>query len=399
MSTKLPVLQEPVRNPPSGVPDTSFSKGGEKPSILEEAKLLEFLTERGHKPYRVGQIHQAIFQNLVKDFDGITTLPEDLREELKANFRFFSLAEWKTQKSTVDATTKALFKTWDGRFIESVLMRHLSGRNTVCVSSQVGCPLACTFCATGKLGFHRNLEAHEIVDQILFFERLLKAEQGVAPLAPKAHKGGQGGFGGVRNVVFMGMGEPMLNYVNVIAAIKMLNDPKKLAKGARHITISTSGLISGIEKLTEEGIQVKLAISLHAPNDALRSELMPINRRYHLVDLMKSLDNYVEKTNKRIFYEYVMLRNVNDKDEHAHELGALLKDRLAHVNLIPWNAVKGSPYELTPREVIRSFQTILETYGVPSTVRVTLGLDIDAACGQLAEKGQSWSDAQVATMA
>lgn len=374
MSTKLPVLQEPVTTPAEKVPPL--------PSILEEAKLLGFLTERGHKPYRMGQIYQAVFQNLVADFDGITTLPEELREELRANFRLFSLAEWKTQKSSVDATTKALFKTHDGRFIESVLMRHLSGRNTVCVSSQVGCPLACTFCATGKLGFHRNLESHEIVDQILFFERLL---------APEGQE--------VRNVVFMGMGEPMLNYVNVIGAIKMLNDPKKLAKGARHITISTSGLIPGIDKLTEEGIQVKLAISLHAPNDELRSQLMPINRRYHLADLMKSLDNYVEKTNKRIFYEYVMLRNVNDKDEHAHELGALLKDRLAHVNLIPWNAVKGSPYEMTPREVIRSFQTILETYGVPSTVRVTLGLDIDAACGQLAEKGQSWSDAEVTAMA
>ncbi len=338
-------------------------------SILDESTLGAFLEKQGGKKFRLQQIMQAVFRDRVNAVDEITTIPEALRNALKKEFFLSSLEEVRRETSQKDQTVKLLFKTRDGLFLESVLMRHLKGRLTVCVSCQVGCAMACTFCATGKLGLFRNLEWFEIVDQLMHINRLLKTE------------GKE-----VTNVVFMGMGEPMANYGNVVKAIRVMNDPKKGAKGARHITVSTSGLIPGIEKLADEKLQIKLAISLHAPTDTLRSEIMPINKAYPLNKLMAALDRFTARTNKRIFYEYVMLSGLNDSPERAHELGKLLKGRLAHVNLIPWNAVPGSPYERSDLGVMRKFQGILKEYGLTSTIRASLGDDIAAACGQLAKK-------------
>ncbi len=340
-------------------------------SILDDKKLTDFLLSIGEKKYRLNQIHQALFKDLAGAIDQITTIPTALRESLEKETFLTSLELVKSEDSQKDATTKVVFKTSDNMFIESVLMRHLKGRITLCVSSQVGCAMGCTFCATGKLGFFRNLHFYEIVDQVLHFDRLLKAQ-------------GQQ----VRNIVFMGMGEPMLNYQNVIEAVHIINAPKKLEKGARHITISTCGIVPGIEQLINAGLQVKLAISLHAPSDELRKQIMPIELKYPLETLMKTLDKYTESTNKRIFYEYVMLQGVNDTPFQAETLGKLLKGRLAHVNLIPWNPVPGIPYGRSESAGMKKFQEILERYGIPSTIRVSLGDDIAAACGQLAKKNQ-----------
>lgn len=338
-------------------------------SVLDDTKLQELLLHNGEKKYRVGQIHQAIYKDLVESIDDITTLPEQVRKLLKENCFIQSLKNVATAQSANDQSTKVVFETEDHLFIESVLMRHLTGRITLCISSQVGCPMGCAFCATGKMGLKRNLTFYEILDQVLTFQKLLKKEGT-----------------GIRNIVFMGMGEPLMNYENVIQAIRILNDPKKLEIGARHITISTCGIIPGIEKLIGEKLQVKLAISLHAPNNELREKLMPINKKYPLKELIKILDTYSAITNKRIFYEYIMLKDINDQDKHARELGKLLKGKLAHVNLIPFNPIEKTEFLKTDQPRIKSFQSILENYGIPSTVRVSLGDDISAACGQLAKK-------------
>jgi 23S rRNA (adenine2503-C2)-methyltransferase len=340
-------------------------------SLLDQEKLESFLLEEGEKKYRIEQIYHAVYKDFVGGIKEISTLPESLRKKLQDHFVLSSLTPITMQQSQKDATSKALFKTQDHLFVESVLMRHLTGRITLCISSQVGCPMGCAFCATGKLGFFRNLTFYEIIDQILYFERLLKKE------------GKE-----LRNIVFMGMGEPLLNYENVIRAIKTINDPKRLAKGARHITISTCGIVPAIEKLIEEKLQIKLAISLHAPNDMIRNQLMPVNKRYPLDQLMTVLDHYSSVTNKRIFYEYILLRGVNDQDIHAHELGKRLQGKLAHVNLIPYNHVEGVVYQKTEQAQMKNFQRILAHYGIPSTIRVSLGDDIAAACGQLANKQQ-----------
>jgi 23S rRNA (adenine2503-C2)-methyltransferase len=342
-------------------------------SILDDAALQAFLEARGEKPFRLKQIHQALYKDLVESIDEMTTISAPLREELKKEFFFNSLEPSSVQKSLKDSTVKVAFRTRDGLYLESVLMSHLKGRKTVCVSSQVGCAMACTFCATGKLGLFRNLHFYEIVDQLLFFDRMLKKETER-----------------VDNLVFMGMGEPMLNYENVIKAIRIINDPKKLEKGARHLTISTCGIVPGIEKLIQEKIQVKLAISLHAPNDKLRNEIMPVNKGYPLEKLMDTLDKFTDLTNKRVMYEYVMLSDVNDKPVLAHELGQLLKGRLAHVNLIPWNPIGGdSTYKRSKLTDMKHFQEILSRYGVTATIRASLGDDIAAACGQLAKNSKT----------
>lgn len=339
------------------------------PSILDDTALLNFLIEHAEKKFRIPQIHQALYKDLIDDLSAITTLPVSLRELLVKHFFLSSLETTHVLPSKKDNATKVILQTQDQHLIESVLMKHLKGRITACISSQIGCAMKCSFCATGSMGIKRDLHFTEIVDQVLFWERQLAKEN----LS-------------VRNVVFMGMGEPLANYENVIQAIRILNDPKKLAKGARHITISTCGIIPGIERLITENIQVKLAISLHAPNDTLRSKLMPINNKYPLSELIQTLDHYTAMTNKRIFYEYIVLRDINDSKKEAAQLGTLLQGKLAHVNLIPWNTVSDSTYQASDIATMKRFQYILETYGIPSTIRVSLGTDIEAACGQLVKQ-------------
>ncbi len=255
----------------------------------------------------------------------------------------------------------------DGSKIESVLMKHEDGRRTVCVSSQVGCSVGCKFCATGQQGFKRNLTSGEIIEQVLFFARLLKKTKEK-----------------VTNVVFMGMGEPFLNYDNVIGAIKILNDKNGFNLGSRHFSISTAGIVEGIEKLSEEKLQVNLAISLHAPNNELRSKLMPINKIYPIEKILAAVDDYIKKTNRKVMFEYLMINGVNDSEEEAEELVKILKKPLYFINLISFNPVGHSDFKPSPGWKIKKFKEVLEKNDIPVTQRYRFGREIKAACGQLA---------------
>ena len=255
----------------------------------------------------------------------------------------------------------------DGLAIETVLMKHTDKRNTICVSSQVGCPLGCEFCETGKMGLKRNLTASEIVEQVLFFARYLKN---------KNEK--------VTNIVFMGMGEPFLNWENVKKAIEILNDDNCLGIGARKISISTAGIIEGIEELAEEFPQINLAISLHAPDDELRGKLMPVNKKYPLAKILQAVDEYIKKTNRKVMFEYVMIDGVNDSEEQAKNLSKLLKRPLYMVNLIAYNPTGKFQPSLPGK--IKKFKAILEKAGIFTTQRYRFGTDIEAACGQLASR-------------
>ncbi|MDD5213673.1 MAG: 23S rRNA (adenine(2503)-C(2))-methyltransferase RlmN [Candidatus Gracilibacteria bacterium] len=341
-------------------------------SIHDEDKIKEFIKEIKEQPFRYAQIENAIYKNNVVDFDEITTISKPIREMLKKEFFYSSLEIDHIVTGENGQTTKILFKTKDGYFVEAVIMRHLTGRNTLCVSCQVGCPMACSFCATGKLGLKRNLESYEILDQIMEAVNILTKEGKI-----------------LRNVVYMGMGEPMLNYENVKKSIDIATNQKKLNLANRRVTISTCGIVPGIKKFTIDFPQTSLAISLHAPDDEVRKQIMPVDNTYPLSELMKSLDEYTAVTNKRVFYEYIMIQGVNDDLSMAYKLAELLKGKLAHVNFIPYNpgeGVSSDGYKPTSRIMIEKFQKILEKAGVVSTIRATMGDDIDAACGQLANK-------------
>lgn len=348
-----------------------------KYSIHNESKVKELLKENGFPTFRYKQIANAIYKNYISDFHEMGTIPKKMREVLDENFTFKTL-EVDTQVTSADGqTTKLLFKTSKWEFIEAVIMRHKSWRNTLCISCQVGCPMACTFCATGKLWLLRNLEASEIIEQVYFACDLLNSE-----------------WDYLRNIVYMGMGEPFLNYDNLKTSIEFITHQDKIAIANRRVTVSTCGIVPGINKFTNDFPQTSLAISLHAPNDEVRSSIMPVDHTYPVKKLMESLDNYTDKTNKRIFYEYIMINGVNDHIKLADELGQLLQWKLAHVNFIPYNAWEGTSsdgYTTTPRFVIEKFQKILEKYWVVSTIRHTMWDDIDAACGQLANKKEGES--------
>jgi len=315
--------------------------------------------------YRFKQAWKAIFVDLIDDWDDNTTLPAGLRKELAEECPLDIEVEiFGSQKSE---SIKALLTLEDNSKIETVLLKHEDGRNTVCVSTQVGCPMGCKFCATGKLGFTRNLNVSEILAQVLFFSRYLK------PLGGK-----------VSNVVFMGMGEPFLNYDNVISAIKFLNDKDAFNIGARHISVSTVGLIEGIKKFANEKEQINLAISLHAPNDKLRSELMPVNKTNPLPELLEAVEKYVNKKGRQVMFEYLLIDGVNDSEKQAGELANLMQHSLYVVNLIRYNPTGG--YNPSTSTAIRKFKNILLRAGVKVTERHSFGQDIHAACGQLAGK-------------
>ncbi len=272
----------------------------------------------------------------------------------------FSTLTLEHQATSRDGTVKALFRTHDGRPVEAVLMRYRDGRHSLCVSSQSGCPLTCTFCATGTMRFGRNLTAWEIVDQALHFRRMSKVD----------------------HCVFMGMGEPMMNLDNVLAACRLLPD---LGITNRRTTISTVGWLPGIDALAEQDMPLRLALSLHAPDDALRSRIMPVNERWPMEDVLAACERWYERRRRMVFIEYVMLAGVNDRHEQALQLAALLDRRRFKVNLIPYNPTDAT-YEGSSRAAIDAFQRVLERAGVTATVRLTRGRDIDAACGQLAAK-------------
>jgi len=318
--------------------------------------------------YRVKQIYQAIFGNLIDGWSKISNLPLDLRQQLDENSDLKIKAE--VLEASDRSTLKALITLTDGLKIETVLLQHNDGRNTVCVSSQVGCGLACQFCATGQMGFKRDLKTFEIVEQVLFFDRHLKKENKK-----------------VTNIVFMGMGEPFLNYDSVLSAIRIFNNKEYFNIGARKISISTSGVIPGIKKLATEDLQVNLAISLHAPNDKLRSKLMPINKQYPLEKLMKAIDDYVKKTSRQVMFEYLMIKGINDSPSLARELAQLVKSKLYVVNLISYNPT--GKFEASGGTTISAFKKELEKNGINVTQRYNFGRDIDASCGQLQAKLKS----------
>ncbi|MDP2696376.1 MAG: 23S rRNA (adenine(2503)-C(2))-methyltransferase RlmN [bacterium] len=395
------------------------------------------------KPFRLKQAKQAIFRDLIEVWDEATTLPLVLREQLKKEVPLSIEAEIST--SADGKTSKALICLEDKEELEAVLMRH-DGRNTVCVSSQVGCPLGCVFCATGQMGFIRDLTAGEIVAQVLFWARWLKknppshSEGEARPLRlvegearrisrsfpprlallvdarpgaiaqddkkEKQNDKNSVNVNRVNNVVFMGMGEPFLNYDNVFEAIKILNDDNLLGIGARHISISTVGIIEGIERMALDMPQINLAISLHAPDDALRQKLMPIDKKYPLEAIIAVAKDYVAKTNRKLMFEYIMIRGVNDSQEQARQLVNLLDDRLFFVNLIAYNPTGGlAPLQnlqnnhdeakeskkdfamgLEPSlpAQIKKFKDILEKSGIQALQRYRFGQDVRGACGQLA---------------
>lgn len=344
----------------------------QKISIHDEDNIKKLLLDNDEKAFRYSQIENAIYKNFITNYDEMNTLSKKIRDLLKENTFFYSLEVDTLKTSKNGQTTKILFKTKNEEFIEAVIMRHLTWRVTLCVSCQVGCPMWCSFCATWKLWLKRNLETYEILEQIYFAAKLLNDE-----------------WNKLRNVVYMWMGEPFLNYENVKKSIEVINNQKKFDLSNRRVTISTCWIIPWIEKFWNDFSQTSLAISLHAPNDEIRAKIMPVAKSYPLKDLMRTLDKYVEKTNKKIFYEYIMINWVNDNIKLAHELGKLLEWRLAHVNFIPYNPWEGTSWEKytpTPRIIIEKFQSILNHYSVVSTIRATMWDDIDAACGQLANK-------------
>ena len=318
----------------------------------------------GEKKYRAEQIFHWIYKENVTSFDEMTNLPESLREKLKENFDLHVFKIIRKQESK-DGTKKYLFDILDNNAIESVLMEYKHGK-TICVSSQVGCKMGCKFCASTGVKFARSLEAGEIVEQLLAIER-----------DENVH---------ISNLVFMGIGEPLDNYDNVMKAIKLLNKPKGINMGARHISISTSGLVPNIYKLADENIQCTLSISLHSSNNEKRSSMMPVNNLYNIQELMKACRYYIEKTNKRISFEYALAKDNNDNLQDAQDLVKLLHGMLCHVNLIPINKIDNGKYTKSTNENIIKFRDYLNAHGIVATIRRELGSDIDAACGQLRKK-------------
>ena len=301
-------------------------------------------------------------------FDEMHELPRSLRAELDSAFRIRSLRPIANSEADRSLTTKTLYELDGGHTVEAVVMRY-PDRSTLCISSQAGCPVGCPFCATGKFPFGRNLDAHEIEEQAVDAARLLAAE-------------------GRRlsHVVFMGMGEPFINYKAVIESVRRISDPERLAISPRRIVVSTSGVIPRIEQLREEKLPVTLAISLHAARDELRDVLVPINRKYPVRDLVQASQSYAKASGRRVSYEWVMLAGVNDTERDAQELGVLLRRKLAHVNLIPFNPVDDTPYVAPSREGARRFRDLVAAQGLNVTVRDTRGREADAACGQLHER-------------
>ena len=322
--------------------------------------------------YRLKQVYRAATKELLGEIAEVTTLPKELRESLEARgFSFSSVEPIVLQRSSDKQTTKGLFKLHDGNEVEAVLMEHYGDRTTVCISSQAGCAFACAFCSTGQAGYTRNLTSREIFDQARFFAR---------ELATRNKR--------ITNIVFMGMGEPFHNYEAVMGAVALLNDPHGLGLGHRHITISTVGLVDKIDRFADEGVQVNLAISLHAPSDRVRSAIMPVNRKFSLEELMAACDRYIAKTNRKVFFEYVMLAGVNDTPECSRELAELMRGKLYHVNLIPYNTTPDGAFAGTSDARIWEFAAVLDAASIPTTVRKNMGRDIAAACGQLRAETQ-----------
>ena len=324
-------------------------------------ELSEAFKENSIPAFRAKQVYEWLHKHLAQSYDEMTNLPKILRSELEEKF---PLTGCKVERKQVasDGTVKLLFAVCDGDYVECVVMKYKYGY-TICVSSQVGCKMGCAFCASTLGGFKRSLSAGEILSQVYLAQR----ETGER----------------ISHIVLMGMGEPMDNFENVMRFITQVTDEKGLNLSMRNISLSTCGIIPGIRDLLEKHLQLTLSISLHAPNNEIRNRIMPVNKRYHIEELLDLCREYTEKTSRRISFEYAMLSGINDSDECARELGSRLKGMLCHVNLIPVNEVAESPFRPSSPERVKRFTDILASYGVTATVRRKLGSDIDASCGQL----------------
>jgi 23S rRNA (adenine2503-C2)-methyltransferase len=333
---------------------------------LNESDLTSLLAGWGEPVFRARQIWTGVYQQLWQEPEDFTNLPHKLRERLFSELSFSGMSPQTVLTSKDKETVKTLLKLDDGSAIETVLMRY-SQRRTLCISSQAGCAMGCVFCATGQMGFKRHLTSGEITAQVLYYARQLKST---------GEK--------VTNVVVMGMGEPFHNYDATLAAIDRLNDPQGFNLGARHFTISTVGLVPMIIRFAKEKRQINLAISLHAANDAHRAALLPVAKKYPLADLMDACRYYVDMTHRRITFEWALIRNINDSAESANELVRLVRGLLCHVNIIPLNPTNSYSGQATTHERAVTFRDILIDAGIPCTIRLRRGIDIQAGCGQLA---------------
>ncbi len=341
-------------------------------SALTTDALAAWFAERGEPAYRARQVSDAVWDRATTAVEDIRTLPAALREALGAAFRLDTVSDTELRLSDGGLTEKGLHRLSDGALVESVLMRYPARRgqrerHTLCISSQAGCAVGCPFCATGELGYGRDLETAEIVDQVRHAARRL------------AVAGRR-----LTNVVFMGMGEPLLNLDRVLAAVDALNDPRRFGLGARHITVSTSGVVPGIRRLTALGPQFTLAVSLHAARDPLRDVLVPLNRRWPVAEVVEAAREHAAATGRRVTYEATMIGGINDTEVDAQAMADLLRGDHAHVNLIPMNPVAHTPWSASPDAVIERFAAILAEAGVTATIRRNRGQEIGAACGQLA---------------
>ena len=331
---------------------------------MTQQELGELLKNLGQPAFRAKQIYTWLHKG-VRSYDEMTNISKDLRQLLEKEFPFYTPEVVRKQESQKDGTIKYLWKLSDGNCVETVLMRYHYG-NTVCISTEVGCRMGCAFCASTLGGLVRRLEPFEMLDQVLFTQ----VDSGL----PISH------------IVLMGIGEPLDNFDNVMRFLELVNSPDGMNISMRHISLSTCGLVPGIDALAEKKLQLTLSVSLHAPTDEIRNTIMPVNRAYPTEELLSACRRYYEKTNRRISFEYAMIRDVNDTPEAARLLLKRLKGLPAHMNLIPLNHVEESPLKPSTREAVQKFQKILEDGGIPATVRRTLGGDIDASCGQLRRK-------------
>ncbi|MDY2719912.1 MAG: 23S rRNA (adenine(2503)-C(2))-methyltransferase RlmN [Candidatus Faecousia sp.] len=334
---------------------------------MTRPELEQALTALGEPRFRAGQIFGWLYRG-VTDFSQMTNLPNSLREKLDGQFTITVPTVVRRQESKKDGTIKYLWRLTDGNCVETVLMRYHYG-NTVCISSEVGCPMGCAFCASTIGGLVRRLKPSEMLDEVLFTQ--LDSGQKIS------------------HIVLMGIGEPLDNYDTVLRFLQLVNDPEGLNIGMRHISLSTCGLVERINELAQQKLQLTLSVSLHAPTDEIRSRIMPVNRRYPIAELLQACRNYFAVTGRRISFEYAMIDGVNDSEEMALLLAKRLRGIAAHVNLIPLNRVEESPLRPSSRAAVAKFQAILEEQGIPTTVRRTLGGDIDASCGQLRRNYQN----------
>ncbi len=340
---------------------------------LDQIQIANLIKEWNEPAYRAQQIWQGLYQHFYNSPDQFSTLPISLRNKLTKNLNFSPLKPKLYLDSSDGQTRKTLFELHDGQVIEAVLMRYDPdtftgrGRRTLCISTQAGCAMGCVFCATGQMGFKRHLSSGEIVAQVMYYANVLKKEN----LS-------------VTNIVFMGMGEPFHNYNNTLAAVERLNDPQGFNFGARRMTISTVGLVPQIRRFADEKRQINLAISLHAADDEERLKMLPVNKRYNIEEVLEACRYYVAKTHRRITFEWALIHEVNDTPEVAKKLAARLKGLLCHVNAIPLNPTLGYSGHATSRERAAKFKESLEQAGVPCTIRMRRGIDIQAGCGQLA---------------